>query len=206
MFSILMGNADPAAIQLASPIDDKESNMNCKRLRLISLAAVALLSLSDAALADGRCSAATLRGAYGFSAEGRILGLLDQDGVHPFKTPSILNDVAILSFDGSGQFSRTDFGNINGVPKTSDFNPNQHGTYTVNSNCTGTMTITYDSGVVLALEMIITDDGRIVKALIATETVPSSTTPIDGTSCGSSCQQAVQVNMEGRKVDNFSFR
>lgn len=180
--------------------------MNCKRLHLFSLAAVALLSLSNAALADDRCSAATLKGAYGFSAEGQILGLLDQNGLHPFTTPSILNDVAILKFDGVGHFSRTDFGNINGAPKSSDFNPNQKGAYTVSANCTGTMTITYDSGVILALKMIITDEGTVIKALIATETVPFSTTPVDNTPCGSSCQQAVQVNMEGRKVGESHTR
>jgi hypothetical protein len=96
-------------------------------------------------------------------------------------------------------FTRTDFGNTNGSPKTPDFNPNQSGSYTVNSNCTGTMTINYTSGVVLDLKIVIADDGSIIKAVIGTETVPSSSAP-DGTQCTSNCMQAVQVSFDGRRV------
>lgn len=154
----------------------------------------------DAAWADGGCSSAMLKGSYAFSAIGEVIGLLDDAGVHPFATPSVLNDVAILQFDGVSHFSRTDFGNINGVPKGADFNPDQTGDYTVNANCTGTMTIKYSSGVELDLKMVIADEGTVVKALIGTEIVPASTTPVDGTPCGSSRKQAVQVSFDGRKV------
>lgn len=175
--------------------------MKSKRLLGLSASVLVLVSVSDAAFADGGCSSATLRGSYAFSAIGEVIGILDDAGtVHPFTKPSVLNDVAILRFDGVSHFTRTDFGNINGVPKTADFNPNQTGDYTVNSNCTGTMTITYPSGVVLDVKMVIADDGSVVKALIGTETVPASTPAMDGTTCGTSCKQAVQVSFDGRKV------
>lgn len=174
--------------------------MNSKRLTVLSATALVLVSISDAALADGGCSAATLKGSYAFSASGEIIGLLDDQGVHPFETPSVLNDVAIVVFDGVSHFDRTDFGNTNGVPKSSDFNSNQKGDYTVNSNCTGTMTITYPSGVELDLKMVVADNGTVVKAVIGTEIVPASTPTKDGTQCGTSCKQAVQVSFDGKKV------
>ncbi|MBN3789468.1 hypothetical protein [Burkholderia sp. Ac-20353] len=174
--------------------------MKSKHLTILSATAIVLLSLGGAARAAGTCSSDTLKGAYAFSAQGEIIGLLDAKGVHPFATPSILDDVAIVTFDGVSHFSRTDFGNANGVPRTPDFNSSQSGAYTVNPNCTGTMTIKYDNGVELDLKMVIGDNGKVVKALIATETVPTSLTPLDGTPCGNSCRQAVQVTFEGTKV------
>jgi hypothetical protein len=162
---------------------------------------VALLSRGGGAHAAGRCSSDLLKGAYAFSAEGEVLGILDDTGVvHPFNRPSPLNDVAILTFDGVGHFQRTDFGNINGVPKTSDFNSAQSGDYTVDSNCTGTMTIKYPSGVELDLKMVIAGDGTVVKALIGTEIVPSSTSAKDNFPCDKGCRQAVQVSFDGKKV------
>jgi hypothetical protein len=188
-------------------------NMKIKHLSVLSAAAVALLSLSGAAQAGGLCSNATLKGPYGFSAQGEVLGLLDGTTLHAFTTPSILNDVAIVTFDGSGRFTRTDFGNMNGVPKGGQtaFNPNQSGTYKVNDDCTGTMQITYTAGpvpagVVLDLEMVVADDGTLVKAIIATETVPSAGPTADGTTCSSNCQLGVQVTFEGKKVLVYGFR
>lgn len=175
--------------------------MKSSRVTVLSAFAVALLSVDVNAQAADRCSSDTLKGAYAFSAEGEILGIVDDKGVvHPFDSPSILNDVAILTFDGVSHFDRTDFGNINGVPKSPDFNSAQRGDYTVNSNCTGTMTITYPSGVVLDLKMVIGGNGTIVKALIGTETVPSSTAAKDTFPCTAGCRQAVQVSFDGRKV------
>ena len=187
--------------------------MKIKHLSILSATAVALLSLSGAAQAGGLCSNATLKGPYGFSAQGEVLGLLDGTTLHAFTTPSILNDVAIVTFDGAGHFARTDFGNMNGVPKGGQtaFNPNQSGTYKVNSDCTGTMQITYTggpvpAGVVLDLEMVVADDGTLVKAIIATETVPSAGPTADGTTCSSNCQLGVQVTFEGKKVLVYGFR
>jgi hypothetical protein len=177
-----------------------ETNMNSKRLTALSATALVLVSISGAALADGGCSAATLRGAYAFSAIGEVIGVLDAQGVHPFDTPSVLNDVAIINFDGVSLFTRTDFGTISGAPKSADFNSAQSGAYTLNSDCTGTMTITYPSGVELDLKMVVAANGTIVRAVIGTEIVPSSTPAKDGTQCTSGCKQAVQVSFDGRKV------
>jgi hypothetical protein len=49
------------------------------------------------------------------------------------------------------------------------------------------------------LRMVIGDDGTVVKALIAAETVLSSTPSEDKALCASRCGQAVQVTFEGKK-------
>ncbi|MBK5180090.1 hypothetical protein IQ286_08105 [Burkholderia sp. R-69749] len=184
-------------------------NMNSKRISVLSATALALLALSGAAKAADRCSLATLNGAYGFSAQGKLIGLLDSsNGVHPFVTQQLLNDVALVTFDGSGHFARIDTGTVGGAPKggQTDFVGNQSGYYTMKSNCTGTMAIQYDSGVVLLLEMVVTDDARVIKAVIISETLPSAGPTVDGTPCQAPCAEAVEVSLEGRKVVSFGFR
>ncbi|SOE98154.1 hypothetical protein SAMN05446635_6119 [Burkholderia sp. OK233] len=183
--------------------------MNSKRISVLSATAMALLALSGAANAAERCSLATLNGAYGFSAQGHLIGLLDSaGGVHPFVTQQLLNDVALVTFDGAGHFTRIDTGTVGGAPKggQTDFVGNQSGVYTVKSDCTGTMTIQYDSGVALLLETVVTDDARVIKAIIITETLPGAGATVDGTSCQAPCAEAVEVSLEGRKVVSFGSR
>lgn len=188
--------------------------MNTRHMSIFSATAVALLSLSGAAQADGQCSNATLRGAYGFLGHGEILGLLDSNNVlHPFASASILDDVALVTFDGKGTFTRTDFGSINGVPKggQTTFNPFQGGTYTVNADCTGTMSVIYTAGgpvpanVETDLNIVVTDDGTQVESVVYRAFVPFAQTA-PGYDCMSNCVQGVQETFEGKKVSVHGLR
>jgi len=194
---------------------DKEMIMKIKHLSILSATAVALVSLSGAAQAGGLCSNATLKGPYGFSGHGEILGLLDAitGALHSYATPAILDDVALVTFDGAGHFSRTDFGSINGLPKggQTTFNPDQSGRYTVNSDCTGTMHIVYSAGPVPAgvetdLNIVVTDDGTLIKSVVYRAVVPSAASTPDGAACPPDCQQGVQESFEGKKVLIYGFR
>jgi len=191
--------------------------MKIKHLSILSATTVALLSLSGAAQAGGPggfCSNATLKGPYGFSGHGEILGLIGADNmVHAFASPSILDDVALVTFDGMGNFLRTDFGVIGGLPKggQTTFNPNQSGTYTVNSDCTGTMNIVYTGGPVPAgvetdLNIVVADDGTLIKSVVFRAIVPSAAPTPDGTTCPPNCEQGVQESFEGKKVLVYGFR
>ncbi|WP_251031861.1 hypothetical protein [Paraburkholderia strydomiana] len=104
--------------------------MKIKRVGILSATAVALLLLSGAAQADGPgghdghsgsrglCSNATLKGPYAFTGHGEIIGLTGASNkVSPYASASILDDVALVTFDGTGGFTRTDFGMIGGLPK-----------------------------------------------------------------------------------------
>ncbi|SDR23071.1 hypothetical protein SAMN05443245_3745 [Paraburkholderia fungorum] len=187
--------------------------MNSHRLSVLPATAVALLAFGGTASAAGLCSNQTLRGPYGFSAKGEVLGLLDANKLlHPFTTPVPLDDVALVNFDGNGHIARTDFGNVNGTPKGGQvsFNPAQNGSYKVNSDCTGNMTIKYDNGVELDLQMVVDGDASDVQAIIATEYVPGAANAADGTVCETSgvsgCWEGVQVSLEGKKVLVYGFR
>jgi hypothetical protein len=206
---------------------DQEMTMKTRHLSIVSATAVALLALSGAAQAGGSgggsdgsggsglCSKATLKGPFGFIGHGQILGLLDSSNVlHPFASPSTLDDVALVTFDGHGGFTRTDFGSINGVPKggQTTFNPYQTGTYTVNSDCTGTMSVRYitggpvPSGVETDLNIVITSDGTQVESVVYRASIPSASSTPDGYSCPMNCVQGVQEYFEGKKVLVYGFR
>jgi hypothetical protein len=203
---------------------NKEMTMKTRNLSILSATAVALLALSGAAHAgggggdggrgDGLCSKATLKGPYGFIGGGEILGLLDSTNtLFPFPTPLIYDDVALVTFDGNGGFTRTDVGNINGVPKagSTTFNPHQTGTYTVNSDCTGTMSVRYltggpvAAGVATDMNIVITSDGTQVDAVVYRASVPTASSA-PGYSCPMDCVQGVQEHFEGKKVLVYGFR
>jgi len=200
--------------------------MKTRHLSILSATAVALLALSGAAHAGGGggggggdgggglCSKATLKGPYGFIGGGQILGLIDSNNVlHPFESPLIYDDVALVTFDGNGHFTRTDVGNINGLPKagSTTFNPHQTGSYTVNSDCTGTMSVLYTTGgpvaagVATDLNIVITSDGTQIESVVYRASVPTASSA-PGYSCPMDCVQGVQEHFEGKKVLVYGFR
>ncbi|MFM0728812.1 hypothetical protein PQQ53_34710 [Paraburkholderia strydomiana] len=204
--------------------------MKIKHLSILSATAIALLSLSGAAQADGHgdhgdhgdhggrgglCSNATLKGPFGFIGHGEILGLIGADGkVHPYASTSILDDVALVTFDGNGGFTRTDFGVIGGLPKGGQptFNPNQNGTYTVNPDCTGTMKIVYTAGgavpagVETDLNIVVAADGTLIESVVY-RAVTVAGASMDGQAvCPPNCEQGVQESFKGKKVLVYGFR
>ena len=198
--------------------------MKIKHLIILSAAVVALFSLSDAAQAGGPsgpggrgglCSNATLKGPYGFTGHGEILGLIGPDNqVHPYASTSILDDVALVTFDGAGGFTRTDFGVIGGLPKggLTTFNPNQSGTYTVNSDCTGTMKIVYTAGgavpagVETDLNIVVAADGTLIESVVYRAVTVSGKSGDGTVTCPQYCEQGVQESFEGKKIVVYGFR
>jgi hypothetical protein len=197
--------------------------VNIKHFSILSATAIALLSLSGAAQAGGPggpgrpgglCSNETLKGPYGFTGHGEILGLIGPDNkVHAFASTLILDDVALVTFDGAGNFSRTDFGVIGGLPKggQTTFNPNQSGTYTVNPDCTGTMKVVYTAGgpvpagVETDLQMVVAQDGTLIESVVSKAITTSGQTQ-DNITCPQYCEQGVQEQFEGKKVVIYGFR
>jgi hypothetical protein len=183
---------------------------------IVSATCVALLAIYGSAQAAGQCSNSTLSGQFGFIGHGEILGLIKStDGtLHPYAAPSILDDVALVTFDGKGTFQRTDFGMIGGLPKggSTTFNPNQMGTYTVNADCTGTMKVVYTAGgpvpagVETDLNIVVASDGTLVESVVY-RAVTVSGSSADGVAvCPPDCEQGVQERFEGKKVLVFGFR
>ena len=73
------------------------------------------------------CSNSSLRGNYGFQIRGSIVGFGPIVGV------------ALLTFDGGGNFTQTDNVSVNGFP--ANVNRPGSGTYSVNADCTGNQTL-----------------------------------------------------------------
>lgn len=202
---------------------DKETTVKINHLSIASAIAVALVSLSGAAQAGGGsgggggglCSTATLKGPFEFIGHGNILGLIGADGkLHPYAAASILDDVALVTFDGMGHFARTDFGMIGGLPKggQTTFNPNQSGTYSVNADCTGTMSIVYTAGgavpagVETDLNIVVASDGTLVESVVYKAVTVSGQSADGQAVCPPYCEQGVQEAFEGKKVLVFGFR
>jgi hypothetical protein len=184
---------------------------------IVSATAVVLFAFSGAAHAGGDlCSNETLKGAFSFIGHGEILGLkkMSDGSLHLYAAPSILDDVALVTFDGRGTFKRTDFGMIGGLPKggSTAFNPVQHGKYSVNPDCTGTMQIVYDAGgpvpagVETDLNIVVAADGTVVESVVY-RAITAGGSSGDGLAvCPPDCEQAVQESFEGKKVQVFGFR
>jgi len=104
------------------------------------------------------CTNATLEGDYGFT----VTGMRPSAPGGPIET---IVGVAMTHFDGNGGLTQTDniHGSISGF-QTPD-RPGT-GTYTINSNCTVTMTLTNQGAPALTLRIVIVDNGDEVRAAV----------------------------------------
>ena len=131
--------------------------------------AVACLTLGGAALAQGgSCSNASLKGKYGQSISGELL-----------PAPGVVlpqNGVAMTNFDGNGKFTQEDFVVINGAPTSSGFQ-SETGTYSVNSDCTGTATINYSNGAQIDLELVVVNQGHEFRTVVSLLTMGGAPVP-----------------------------
>ena len=141
-------------------------------------AAIILPALSGAAWAGGSddlgCSNATLKGDYAFSvlngAPGPqapwVVGLGTFDG----KTAK----------DGTGGFTQIDYpgSGLFMTPPVTEFRTGETGTYMVNRNCIGFMTIDLGNGVEIVNAIVISNGGRSIDAVVAGFTVGG--TPVPG--------------------------
>ena len=86
------------------------------------------------------CNNRLISGSYGFTLNGAKLA-------GPPGTPVGLQvGVAMAKFDGAGNFSQIDTVTIGGVTVADFTHTPATGTYTVNSDCTGTFTINFTDG------------------------------------------------------------
>ena len=140
-------------------------------------AAIILPALSGAAWAGGSddlgCSNATLKGDYAFSVLTIVAASPPGPGVV----------VGLGTFDGRGGFKQIDYPGNGGTDLGLDekFRTGQTGSYTVNRNCTGFMTINLGATVgVTENAFVISNGGSAIRAVIAAFTAPNgaSATPL----------------------------
>ena len=155
--------------------------------RLVRLLAVPVMLLGLTAMASATenngCSNETLRGDYGFAIHGF--------SPNPDGTQSPAQGIAITHFDGAGKLTQRDFVETAGVPNVGNgnaltgfvFSTGETGSYSLNSDCTGTMQVdlnvpvSFGSTGVIKLMIVVTNDGRAIHTVVAEITLPGATMP-----------------------------
>lgn len=139
-------------------------------------AAVACLTIGSASLAQAEsCSNASLNGKYGQTISGELL-----------PAPGVIlpqNGVAMTYFDGNGGLTQEDYVVINGEP-TAPGLQSETGTYTVNSNCTGTATFHYLDGGEIVLQLVVVNHGSEFRTVVSKLTMGGKVVPVNIGSSG----------------------
>ena len=119
--------------------------------KAFTLAALAVLALGLAPLAKAErkpCTAATLKGTFADKETGFITS--------PPAMAGPMGGVNIETFDGKGGLTGSGMVSVNGNIFSGTF----EGTYTVNSDCTGTYTVQNSSGLTIHAFFVIADGGN----------------------------------------------
>ncbi len=111
--------------------------------------------------ADESCSLANLNGPYATEGQGTVVGSLPGFPPPPFP----FGEVVLDHFNGAGSFFGNASVNAGGVALVVPVT----GTYTVNSDCTGTITVNTSLGLILHNSIVVVGGGQ---RFIATETDP----------------------------------
>ena len=119
--------------------------------RALLVASAVLLGLGDAASARqderARCTVATLKGSFGYTVTGTLAA---------GPTPGPFAAVGLLTFDGAGNFQ-----NIRTISRNGSITSRAQGigTYSVEPDCTGTLTFTDGGIVTLSTDLVVDADG-----------------------------------------------
>jgi hypothetical protein len=133
---------------------------------LVAIAAVAVLVLWVPAVkyavvtptvvhaqnSNGGCSVASLSGPYAFAAQGTLL-----TSILGLPAPAPWGEVARVDFNGTGGFSGIATVNVGGAALNSI---PVAGTYTVNTDCTATLTIPLNPQTTIAEAMVVIGGGQ----------------------------------------------
>ena len=116
------------------------------------------------------CSLSLLHGDYSFTVHGHALSA---DGS---TSTTLIDGVGLITFNGDGTATQEDFVVRNGVevtggpPNPSGFHTGETVTYTVNSDCTGALTITLTPGNTRSDAFVITQRGKAIHAVVSEAT------------------------------------
>lgn len=159
-------------------------------------AIVVSLPMAVQAQANDRCSNETLRGDWVFRLSGEVFNALgavvaQRDGVD------------IVEYDGAGHFTQRDVVFANGVlvPGPSDatgFHIYEHGTYTVNPDCTGSATIMFPSpgagisGAVIKVVFVLSNHGHTMHQIVVSLQPPGPT--------GEQVEVSANIHGDGEKL------
>jgi hypothetical protein len=125
------------------------------KFRISLILTVMAFAASSVVSAHEGCTDSTIKGTYAFTVHGQIL---TPNGPIP------IEGLAKTTFDGSGNLTQVDTIADNGI--VSVIWRHGAGTYTVNSDCTGTMTIFDQDLPPLHLTILISQSGDHIRAVV----------------------------------------
>jgi hypothetical protein len=135
--------------------------MNKNRITTLAVAAIlSLCALGPASVtASAGCTNKLLSGYYGFTIQGTKLGGLGFTGQQV--------GVAMAQFDGNGNFTQIDTVTVAGNVVSDFTHTPANGTYTVNSDCTGTFTINFTDGrPPVVANFVVVDSGNEIDTVV----------------------------------------
>ena len=131
------------------------------RMRMLAMIVCGLLASGASAMAqsnEGHCSNRTLFGDYGYASEGVLL-----------PAPGVtlqFRSVGMTHFDGKGNLTWVEHTVVNGTSLGAGWTA-ASGTYTVNSDCTGTAVVnTPNSPVPLNLAFMVVREGKEMHSIL----------------------------------------
>lgn len=131
--------------------------------RLIMMCVGLLLGMTSAAQAKGYCTNATIHGTYAFTVHGYILA---GPPVMAAGGPVLVDGIAKTTFDGWGSLSQVDAVSQNGnLPEASVWRSGT-GSYHINFDCTGTMTIANPGMPPLQLAIVVGRGGKTIHTVV----------------------------------------
>jgi len=128
---------------------------------IVAFTAVVLVGLFTTPVAGANCSQANLKGAYAVAGQGTLVASLP--GI---PAPAPWAESSLANFDGAGGFSGKGTVNIGGAVLNITFT----GTYTVNSDCTGDVTVNTNLGITVHHAIVVIGNGN---RFIETESDPN---------------------------------
>jgi hypothetical protein len=161
------------------------------RATVLGIFALGLVGAGVKAQDNDGCSNSTLRGDYAFTVSGQFF----LPGPNSTTITVQRDGIAMTHFDGAGNLSQVDLvlssPNASappGPPPTdpvTGFHTEEHGTYTVNSDCTGTFTIhnpdfegTAIPGPVITVKFVLSNGGRSIHTIVTSLIPPRMTAPV----------------------------
>ncbi|HXM96692.1 MAG TPA: hypothetical protein VOA64_20935 [Candidatus Dormibacteraeota bacterium] len=126
------------------------------RFRIPIILLVMALAASSAVSAPDNCTNSIIKGDYAFTIHGQILP--------PNGPPLLVDGIAKTTFDGDGNVTQLDTVAINGNI-TEIWHPGT-GSYTVNPDCTGTMTLISTGQPTLHLAILVSQSGNHIHTVV----------------------------------------
>jgi hypothetical protein len=133
--------------------------MNRKYIVVAAVTVLALAALAPASANAAVCTNKMLAGAYGVTVQGTKLAGVGFVGQQV--------GVALATYDGNGNFTQIDTVTIAGNVVSDFTHTPATGTYTVNSDCTGTFTINFTDGrPTVVTNFVLVDSGNEIDSVV----------------------------------------